>query len=81
MRRVLHWLGLNNTINRIPHKLKVIHVADKLLEIGEHAMLSTADAAPMSPKGLVHQFMTETCHYSSHRMEIVHVAGFLMPNQ
>ena len=68
---------MNNAINRIPHKLEVIHVGDKLLEIGEHAMLSPGDAAPISAKGLVHQFMTETCHYSSQRMEIVHVVGFL----
>lgn len=77
MRRLLARLGLSEKINHISHVLEVVDVADELLEISEHAVFSTADAAPVPSEGLVHQLVTETCHDSSQCMEIVHGVGFL----
>ena len=77
MRRFLARLGLSEMISHISQKFKVVDVADELLETSEHAMFSTADAAPIPSKGLVHQLMAETRHDGRQCMEVVQRVGFL----
>ena len=64
VRRIVQRLGLGDRLNHISHDLEVIHIADSLLEIREHAMVLAAYAAPIPSKGLVHQFIAKACDYS-----------------